>query len=170
MASRVDQQARPASATVAFVVSVIRLTLTGAHAMLWRMGAEVVERRAARERISRFREVLLVVYRISRPAIWLTSVVPYYVGQLLATHRAWPSLATFAGTLDAAATRAEERSFMGCDAGRLLLARERNVAPVDRLYRRPPVSPSCQCRAICGEGARRLSCRSSFRFVGFASR
>jgi 4-hydroxybenzoate polyprenyltransferase len=42
------------------------------------------------------------VFRASRPAIWLTSIVPFYMGELLATHRAWPSLATFADMLDRA--------------------------------------------------------------------
>jgi chlorophyll synthase len=47
-------------------------------------------------------ELALVVFRASRPAIWLTSIVPFYMGALLASHRAWPSLATFADMLNRA--------------------------------------------------------------------
>src|SRR3954468_816232 len=48
---------------------------------------------------ARMGELALVFFRASRPAIWLTSLVPFYMGSLLASHRAWPSLATFADML-----------------------------------------------------------------------
>jgi chlorophyll synthase len=40
-----------------------------------------------------------VAWQTSRPAIWLTSVVPFYVGHLVATHQVWPSLHLFGETI-----------------------------------------------------------------------
>ena len=53
----------------------------------------------------RTREATLVLWRTSRPAIWLTSIVPFYVGHLLATRQPWPSLDVFADTLQRATSR-----------------------------------------------------------------
>lgn len=50
----------------------------------------------------RARDATLVLWRTSRPAIWLSSIVPFYVGHLLATREAWPSLDVFADTLQRA--------------------------------------------------------------------
>ena len=50
----------------------------------------------------RTRDATMVLWRTSRPAIWLTSIVPFYVGHLLATREPWPSLDVFAATLQRA--------------------------------------------------------------------
>jgi chlorophyll synthase len=42
------------------------------------------------------------MWQTSRPAIWLTSVVPFYVGWLVGSHTVWPSLKLFADTLQKA--------------------------------------------------------------------
>lgn len=43
-----------------------------------------------------------MLWQTSRPAIWLTSVVPFYVGWLVGSHTVWPSLSLFADTLQKA--------------------------------------------------------------------
>ena len=73
----------------------------------------------------RTRDAALVLWRTSRPAIWLTSVVPFYVGHLLATRQPWPSLDVFADTLQrATATGLTTPAFLRAQGEALRLDRD----------------------------------------------
>lgn len=80
---------------------------------------------ADRSRGGRSGTAVRVLWQTSRPAIWLTSVVPFYVGHLLATEQAWPSLALFADTLQRATTTGlTTPQFLDAQATELALDRD----------------------------------------------